>query len=175
MNKFFCIFIFYLFSQSLHAQIQKPIRKELDNRTSNDTTRVDRKSTTNKNIKDEKATIDLYKIISYERDTTFLDTTLSIKKEYKYNYLRKDNFNLISFSNVGQTYNTLSFDSKNKSTIPLFGVRAKHFNYMEIEDINYFQAPTPLTELMYKTAFEQGQLLDAFFTTNITKQFNLYK
>lgn len=32
--------------------------------------------------------------------------------------------------------------------------------------------PTPFTELMYKTAFEQGQLLDAFFTVNTSKQFN---
>ena len=36
-----------------------------------------------------------YKIISYGRDTTFVDTTLTIKKEYKYNYLRKDDFELM--------------------------------------------------------------------------------
>ncbi|MEZ4793075.1 MAG: putative porin [Gelidibacter sp.] len=148
------------------------MKKNLDNRSINDTTQVSRKSESSKQIRNDKATIDLYKIISFDRDTTYLDTTLSIQKEYKYNYLRKDNFALIAFSNIGQTYNTLSFDFQNTKTLPLFGARAKHFNYMEIEDVNYYQAPTPLTELMYKTAFEQGQLLDAFFTTNVSKQFN---
>ena len=61
--------------------------------------------------------------------------------------------------------------SSNK-LMPLFGARARHFNYREIEDVNYFYVPTPLTELMFKTAFEQGQLLDAFFTVNTSKQFN---
>src|SRR5690606_15563830 len=56
--------------------------------------------------------------------------------------------------------------------MPLFGARARHFNYMEIGDINYYHVPTPLTELYYKTAFEQGQQLDAFFTVNTSKQFN---
>ncbi|MEP4882015.1 putative porin, partial [Maribacter dokdonensis] len=49
-------------------------------------------------------TIENYKIISFERDTTFLDTTLTIQKEYKYNYLREDDFELMSFSNIGQAY-----------------------------------------------------------------------
>ena len=56
--------------------------------------------------------------------------------------------------------------------MPNFGARARHFNYMEIDEISYHYVPTPLTELMYKTAFEQGQLLDAFFTVNTSKQFN---
>ncbi|MGC1632334.1 MAG: putative porin, partial [Gelidibacter sp.] len=98
--------------------------------------------------------------------------TLSIQKEYKFNYLRKDEFGLLPFSNIGQTYNSLKHDFKNNRSLPLFGARAKHFNYMEIEDINYFHVPTPLTELLYKTAFQQGQLLDAFFTVNTSKRFN---
>ena len=32
--------------------------------------------------------------------------------------------------------------------------------------------PTPLTEIYFKTAFEQGQQLNAFFTINTSKQFN---
>ena len=43
---------------------------------------------------------------------------------------------------------------------------------MELDDIQYYHVPTPLTELMYKTGFEQGQVLDAFFTLNTSKQFN---
>lgn len=124
-------------------------------------------------IKNLDAKITDYKIISHVNDTTFIDTTLTIQKEYRYNYLRKDNFNLISFSNLGQTYNTLSQDYSSTRIIPQFGAKAKHFNFLEIEDINYYFVPTPLTELMYKTAFEQGQLLDALFTVNTSEQFNI--
>ena len=156
----------------MNSQINRPTLNEVDNRTIADTSRASTISTSNKGLKNENAKIEMYKIISYPRDTTYVDTTLSIQKEYKYNYLRKDNFELIAFSNIGQAYNTLSYDFQNSNTMPLFAARARHFNYSEIEDVNYFQVPTPLTEMMYKTAFEQGQLLDAFFTTNISKQFN---
>ncbi|WP_417371095.1 putative porin, partial [Gelidibacter japonicus] len=118
------------------------------------------------------AKVEDYLIIGFDRDTTYLDTTLSLKKDYKFNYLRKDNFGLMPFSNIGQTYNSLMHDFKNKRSLPLFGARAKHFNYMEKEDINYYHVPTPLTELFYKTAFQQGQLVDAFFTINTSNQFN---
>ena len=138
----------------------------------NDTTRFSRKSTSNAKLKNPEAVIADYKIISHINDTTFVDTTLTIQKEYKYNYLRKDNFNLLQFSNIGQTYNTLSKDFMSTRIMPSFAARAKHFNFMEIEDVDYYFVPTPLTELMYKTAFEQGQLLDAFFTVNTSKQFN---
>ena len=122
--------------------------------------------------KKEKPPIDWYKIISADRDTTFVDTTLSIRKKYKFNYLRKDDFELLQFSNVGQTYNSLvpSFDRLNLK--PLFAAQSHHFNYNEIEDVNYFNVPTPLTELYFKTAYVQGQQLDAFFTVNTSPQFN---
>tara|TARA_R110000868_G_scaffold194178_4_gene439533 strand:+ start:162 stop:2090 length:1929 start_codon:yes stop_codon:yes gene_type:complete len=126
------------------------------------------------NLKDkaEKANIKDYLIISYKNDTTYVDTTLTISKDYKFNYLRKDNFELMPFSNIGQTYNSLSYNFETTSLMPSFGARARHFNYMEIEDINYYRVPTPLTELLYKTAFEQGQLVDAFFTVNTKPRFN---
>jgi hypothetical protein len=122
--------------------------------------------------KPEKPPIDLYRIISAQRDTTYLDTTLSMKKEYKFNYLRKDDFELMPFSNVGQTYNTLAYTFDRLNLKPLFAAQSHHFNYFEIEDINYFHVPTPLTELYFKTAFQQGQQLDAFFTVNTSEQFN---
>lgn len=138
----------------------------------NDTLRRGGRSTSNKNIKSKDAKITDYLIISSQRDTTYVDTTLTILKQYKYNYLRKDNFELMPFSNLGQTYNTLSHNMEEISLMPRFGARARHFNYMEAEDINYYQVPTPFTELFYKTAFSQGQLIDAFFTVNTSKQFN---
>ncbi|TYA53322.1 putative porin [Formosa maritima] len=130
------------------------------------------KSTSNENIKNKDAKIDMYLIISHKSDTTYVDTTLTVKKEYKFNYLRKDNFNLMPFSNVGQSYNTLIYMFNDNNLMPSFGARARHFNYMEIEDINYYHVPTPFTDLYYKTAFEQGQQVDAFFTANTSKQFN---
>lgn len=122
--------------------------------------------------KRERPPIDLYKIISYKNDTTVVDTSLTVNKFYKYNYLRRDRFDLLPFNNTGQTHNTLLYHFDNTSVKPLFGARAKHFNYMEVEDTYYYRVPTPLTEMYYKSVFEQGQTLDAFFTMNTSERFN---
>lgn len=114
-----------------------------------------------------------YKIISHKNDTTIVDTTLTIQKEYKFNFLRKDNFELLAFHNQGQTFNNLGYDFTNISQFPDIGFRAKMFNYFDIEDVSYYHVPTPTTEIMYRTGLEQGQVLDALFTTNFSKRFNL--
>ncbi|WP_027881145.1 putative porin [Mesoflavibacter zeaxanthinifaciens] len=126
-----------------------------------------------KKVKFEDTEITQYLIITPERDSTYLDTTLSIKKEYKYNYLRRDDFGLMPFANVGQTYNSLTHNFSDNNLLPKFGANAKHFNYLDAEDVNYYHVPTPLTEIYYKTAFTQGQQLDAFFTVNTSKRLNL--
>ena len=126
-----------------------------------------------KAVKSDEAKIQDYLIITRENDTIQVDTTLSIYKDYKFNYLRKDDFEILPFSNMGQTYNTLSHNFKSSSLIPQIGARAKHFNYMDIDAIDYYRVPTPFTELMYKTGFEQGHVLDAFFTVNTSDQFNM--
>lgn len=163
--RIFSILVFFLFTVSLSAQTNL-------NNANRPNKQGDSALDNTSKPKNKVAKVEDYLIIGFDRDTTYLDTTLSIKKEYKFNYLRKDEFGLIPFSNIGQTYNSLTHDYKNKRSLPLFGARAKHFNYMEKEDINYFHVPTPLTELFYKTAFQQGQLVDAFFTVNMSKQFN---
>src|SRR5690606_3974696 len=95
-------------------------------------------------------------------------------KDYRFNYLRKDNFGLLPFSNVGRTYNRLTYDLiEEQHILPQFGARARHFNFMEVEDIFYYHVPTPLTELYYKTVYEQGQYLDAIFTVNTSENLNL--
>ncbi|MFS4468469.1 putative porin [Maribacter sp. 2210JD10-5] len=133
----------------------------------------------NKNLKRELTndsilglTIEDYKIISFERDTTFLDTTLTIQKEYKYNYLRKDDFELMPFSNTGQAYNKLGVNLNRRDLYPKLGAKAKHYNYLEIEDIDYYNVPTPMTDLFFKTTLEQGQLLDAMLTFNTSRRLN---
>lgn len=118
------------------------------------------------------ASIDMYLIIDEQTDSVAVDTTISIQKEYKFNYLQRDNFGLMPFANIGQTYNSLIYSSNNREIIPQFGARARHFNYLNSEEINYFLVPTPWTRLTYKTAFEQGQMLDAAFAVNLSKQFN---
>ncbi len=122
--------------------------------------------------KQEKAPIEWYKIIDAARDTTIVDTTLSIEKEYKYNYLREDTFELLPFANVGTPYNQLAKTFEDENLKPLFGARAQHVNYMEIEDMLYYDVPTPLTEFYFKTAFQQGQQLDGLFAVNTSRQFN---
>ncbi len=119
-----------------------------------------------------KAPITSYKIISIDRDTTFVDTTLAIKKEYDYNYLRRDIFGLMPFPNEGQTYNTLDFGITKFNAYPEFGFKAKHFNYLEVDDIKYYSVATPLTELYFKTVMEQGQNVDALITLNTSERFN---
>nr|WP_299031138.1 putative porin [uncultured Tenacibaculum sp.] len=114
-----------------------------------------------------------YKIISHKNDTTIVDTTLTIQKEYKFNFLRKDNFELLAFHNQGQTFNNLGYDFTNISRFPDIGFRAKMFNYFDIEDVNYYHVPTPTSEIMYRTGLEQGQVVDALFTTNFSKRFNV--
>lgn len=120
----------------------------------------------------KKAPITSYKIISLQRDTTFVDTTLTIKKEYDYNYLRKDIFGLMPFPNEGQTYNTLNFGLTKFNSFPEMGFKAKHFNYLEVNDIKYYSVATPLTELYFKTVMEQGQNVDALITLNTSERFN---
>ena len=130
------------------------------------------KTKSNMNVTKDSVSIYQYRIISQINDTTYIDTSLTIQKEYKFNYLRKDEFGLMPFANAGQTYNALKVKSDDLGMLPLFGARARHYNYFETSDINYYHVPTPLTELFFKTVFEQGQILDAFFTVNTSKQFN---
>ncbi|MFH6768909.1 putative porin [Gaetbulibacter aquiaggeris] len=184
MKKIFLAFVLLAFFGGVYAQKKdiskeelEKLKKELGRPKQDDVESLqsvnsgDYKKNT-KNAKQQIAKITDYLIISRENDTTYLDTTLTIYKDYKFNYLRKDDFGLIPFSNLGQTYNTLTYNFENTNLMPSFGAQARHFNYMEIEDINYYRVPTPLTELFFKTAFEQGQLVDAFFTVNTTPRFN---
>lgn len=119
-----------------------------------------------------------YKIISFKKDTTYIDTTLTILKEYKYNFLRKDNFELLAFHNQGQTFNNLAYDFTNQNSFPIIGMNAKHFNYLSKEDIDYYKVPTPTSEILYRTGLQQGQVLETLFTLNFSERFNvgiLYK
>ena len=122
--------------------------------------------------KQDSVTIKDYKIVSHFGDTTYLDTTLTIRKEYKYNYIRQDDFELMPFANIGQPYNQLGRNFSTTPYYPRIGATAKHANYFEVEDMPYFNVAKPMTELMFKTTLEQGQLLDALLTFNLSRRFN---
>ncbi|WP_298782311.1 putative porin [uncultured Polaribacter sp.] len=114
-----------------------------------------------------------YKIFSHKRDTTYIDTTLTIRKEYLFNYLRKDNFELLAFHNQGQTFNNLGYSFSNVNQLPDIGFTAKQFSYFDVDDINYYEVPTPTTEILYRTGLQQGQVVDALFTLNFSKRLNV--
>lgn len=133
----------------------------------------ERLSLRGKVAKDSVAPIALYKIISIKNDTIAVDTTQSVQKYYKFNYLRKDNFGLLAFNNEGQTYNRLTLFSKESTIVPDFGFRAKQIAYLDVDDVYYYSAPTPFTELYYKSVTKQGQNLDAFITLNTSKNLNM--
>ncbi|WP_139959537.1 putative porin [Flavicella sediminum] len=114
-----------------------------------------------------------YKIISHLNDTTLIDTTLTIQKEYQMNYLRKDLFGLHSYENMGQVYTSLTYDFNSNDIFPSLGAKAKHINYYEVEDIKYYRFPTPASEFLYKTGLEQGQVLDSRIAINIHDRLNL--
>ena len=122
----------------------------------------------------ERPPIDQYKIINNRNDTIIADTSLTIYKEYKYNYLRNDDFELLPFHNVGQTYTSLGYDFSDVFLRPQFGAQARRFMYIRDDEINTFYLPTPYTDLFFKTTFEQGQNLDAQFASNFTERMNFY-
>ena len=125
------------FSLSLFAQV--------DDLNPLDT--INKKSLIVNHDKDQpKASISQYRIITLERDTTFVDTSLTIKKEYEYNYLRRDIFGLMPFANEGQTYTTLQYGLNKTSSFPEFGYTAKQFNYLLPNQIKYYSVATPFTE-----------------------------
>lgn len=121
----------------------------------------------------EEVTIEDYKIFYSDGTETHVDTTLTIRKDYRFNFLRKDYFELLSFANSGETFNRLGYDFQDQKITPDLGARAKHISYMEENEIPYYEVPSPLTEIFFKTVFEQGQMLDALITVNTSPRLNL--
>jgi hypothetical protein len=114
-----------------------------------------------------------YKVFSHKRDTTYIDTTLTLQKEYKFNYLRKDLFEFLEFHNQGQALNNLGYSFNTIYRFPDIGFSAKQASYLDIEDIKYYEVPTPTSEILYRTGLQQGQVLDAIFSLNFSKRLNV--
>ncbi|MFV7234585.1 putative porin [Flavobacterium sp. ZB4R12] len=162
--RIFFFFIFISFSSLLFSQEKNS--KNLDSNSKyNSSDSISKKQ-------QPVATIDMYRVITLDRDTTYIDTSLTIQKEYSHNYLRKDIFGLLPFPNDGQTYNTLQYSLTDFSPLPEFGFKAKHFNFLEANQIRYSSVATPVTELYFKTTIQKGQSTDAFITLNTSENLN---
>ncbi len=115
--------------------------------------------------------IEKLKKFNINNDTILLDTTLNINKFYEFNFRRKDNFELIKPNNVGQTYNNLSYVI-DESNYPIIGYSANKTQLQTYDDIYFYDVAYPMTELLFKTVFSQGQLTDVLFTTNVNRKLN---
>ena len=164
--RIYILFVCCLFSVLLTAQGRKP--KVLD--LSTNTTKNDNLSPNPSSKKI--ATIDLYRFISLDQDTTYIDTSLTIQKEYSHNYLRRDTFGLLPMPNDGQSYNTLQYTSATNSMFPQFGFKAKHFNFIEAHQVPYASVATPVTELYFKSTQQRGQSVDSYITINTAPNLN---
>ncbi len=167
--KILLINILFLSSCTIWGQNPENTPPEKNNSSKNQG--FQRKFSNSKN-RQERAPKGSYKIINRERDTTFIDTSLSMKKAYKFNYLRKDDFKLLNFENIGGPYTLLSKTDSKQSITPEMGFETSHFNYTAKEKISYYNVATPFTELYFKTTRNQGQQLDAFFTVNTSENLN---
>ena len=163
MQKFFLVLTFFLvhittFSQSVDLEAKLKAQEE---------------ALKQKSKAEEKDVLDTnyYKIFYLDGRIDNADTTLNIYKDYKFNFLREDSFDLISFANSAHTYNKLAYNFKDYLK-PDIGLRGKHFHYFEKEDIGYYNVPTPFTEIFAKSTFEQGQLLDILVSINLNPQYN---
>ena len=115
--------------------------------------------------------IEKLKKFNINNDTILLDTTLNINKFYEFNFRRKDNFELIKPNNVGQSYNNLSYVI-DESNYPIIGYSANKTQLQTSDDIYFYDVAYPMTELLFKTVFSQGQLTDVLFTSNVNRKLN---
>ena len=176
MRNFLLILVFLFISQNNWAQIKKI--KQIDGggvtngRLMNDS--INNSFGKEKVIKlDAETKFTDYKIISFEKDTTIIDTTLSINKERLFNLLRENTFELLPLHNLGQTYNHLGYNYTSINISPNIGASAKNFGYYTKEKVNYYRVPTPTSELFFQTGIQQGQLLNSMLTMNINPQLNV--
>lgn len=176
MNKYFIVLIsvWVVFPFGLTAQIKT---KTLNSDTDLTNGRLVNDTLSNKNEisveLDGKTHYTDYKIISYQKDTTIIDTTLTLKHERKFNYIRKNIFELMRLHNTGQAFNLLSYQFNDYSVLPEMGMRAKFYNFYKTEDVEYYRVPTPTSELTYQTGVQQGHMLNSLITFNVNPQLNI--
>ena len=121
----------------------------------------------------EEVTVSDYKILYLDGTEKSVDTSLSLNREYTFNFLQTDYFEYLPLPNMGEGFNQLGYDFQDQPMTPQMGASAKHFGYFEKEDIPYYNMPSAYTELFFKTTFQQGQHLDATLAINTSPKFNV--
>jgi len=164
MQKFFLVLSFFLIHTSIFSQ-----SVDLEGKL-----KAQEEAQKNEKKAEGKDTISSkdYKIFYIDGRVESIDTSLSIYKDYKFNFLREDLFELLKMPNVGQSYNKLGYSFNKLNDHPSLGALAKHYKYFEVEDIGYYSVPTPFTEILARSTFEQGQILDMLVSINLSRQFN---
>ena len=121
----------------------------------------------------EEVTVEDYKLMFLDGSEKIVDTSLSLEREYTFNFLRKDYFEYLTFPNMGEAFNKLGYNFHDQPFTPQMGARVKHFSYFEKEDVPYFEVPSAYTELFFKSTFQQGQFLDTSLAINTSPKFNV--
>jgi len=153
------LFIFSIFSFSQDNTIISNLENLIDNPVDS--------------IKSKYFKFDISKLqfFNEKNDTIVLDTSLTIKNYYSFNFLKKDNFHLLKSNNVGRFYNTLTYEIQ-KGNLPKLGYSANDVMLIQREDVLFSKVAYPLTELFFKSVYSQGQLTDAYFTSNLNENLN---
>ena len=108
MQKFFLVVPFFLTHFALIAQsdsLESMINDNDDKIIQNGQKKINDSLNLNK-----------YKIFYLDGRVETADTSLTIFKDYKFNFFRKDNFELLSLANEGHTYNKLAYTFNSKNT-----------------------------------------------------------
>ena len=170
--------MFSVYGQKIKRDTSNPTGNSTGNNSSNTREVKTRDTTRSKSLRHDPtkdnpvAKIEQYQIFNLKKDTTIVDTSLTVKDLYHFNYLRKDIFGLLPFLNEGQTYQTLQYGLKENSAFPILGFNAKRFNYKTENDVKYYKVATPFTDLYLKTVMEQGQNLQTLITVNTSPNYN---
>ena len=96
--------------------------------------------------------INKLKRFTIENDTSYIDTSLTIKKFYKFNYIRKDDFELVKLNNVGQIYNQLTYNPS-KNNLLSFGYNANNILLTNKSEVHFMKLLTQLQNFYLKQFF----------------------
>ena len=127
MNRFFLVLIFFSSPLIIFSQDEMTDEEVLRGKEQL------KQETEKKSEKKDSIPITDYKYFFSNGIEKSVDTTLTIYKDYKFNFIREDDFELLSFANVGHTYNKLGYNFNDEFKLPQYGTRGKHYSYYEIE------------------------------------------
>ena len=114
-----------------------------------------------------------YKIFTLSNDTISVDTTLSIRRYYRFNPQFRDDFAYLSFQNMGQALTRLTLEVQAQDLLGGFVATSKLADDWHHTQISFFKTPTPYSDLSYINGISQGQFVNAVFATNINSQLNI--